>query len=96
LDERAAHWKGVANTIQTRLIEQAWNEKHGASTAAIGIDDFDASVLVLPEIGLLKPMIPVSWKRSNVNFYAASTLCVVRARTTSACRKRLLICAGSS
>ena len=54
LEESAAHWTNTANAMQTRLIEQAWNEKRGAFTAAIGIDDLDASVLLLPEIGLLE------------------------------------------
>ena len=36
------------------VAEQAWNEKRGAFTAAIGIDDLDASVLLLPEIGLME------------------------------------------
>jgi hypothetical protein len=54
MDERAAHWTNTANRMQTRLIEQAWNEKRGAFTAGFGIDDLDASVLLLPEIGLLE------------------------------------------
>jgi len=54
LEESAAHWTNTANAMQTRLIEQAWNEKRGAFTAAIGIEDLDASVLLLPEIGLLE------------------------------------------
>jgi GH15 family glucan-1,4-alpha-glucosidase len=54
IDERAAHWTGVANEIQSRLIEQAWNEKRGAFTAGIGVDELDASVLLLPEIGLVE------------------------------------------
>jgi GH15 family glucan-1,4-alpha-glucosidase len=54
LEERAAHWKKIANGMQARLIEQAWNEKRGAFTAGFGIDDLDASVLLLPEIGLLE------------------------------------------
>jgi GH15 family glucan-1,4-alpha-glucosidase len=53
MDERAAHWSGIATAMQARLLDQAWNEKRGAFTAAIGIDDLDASVLLLPEIGLL-------------------------------------------
>jgi hypothetical protein len=36
------------------IADQAWNEKRGAFTAAIGIDDLDASVLLLPEIGLME------------------------------------------
>jgi GH15 family glucan-1,4-alpha-glucosidase len=44
----------VADNIQSRLLEQAWNEKRGAFTAAIGVDELDASVLLLPEIGLIE------------------------------------------
>jgi GH15 family glucan-1,4-alpha-glucosidase len=58
MDERATHWTSIANAMQARLIEQAWNEKRGAFTAAIGIDDLDASVLLLPEIGLLETQDP--------------------------------------
>jgi GH15 family glucan-1,4-alpha-glucosidase len=36
------------------VADQAWNEKRGAFTTAIGIGDLDASVLLLPEIGLLE------------------------------------------
>jgi GH15 family glucan-1,4-alpha-glucosidase len=54
MEERAAYWSDTANRMQSRLIEQAWNEKRGAFTAGFGIDDLDASVLLLPEIGLLE------------------------------------------
>jgi GH15 family glucan-1,4-alpha-glucosidase len=54
LEESAAHWTNTANAMQARLLEQSWNEKRGAFTAAIGIEDLDASVLLLPEIGLLE------------------------------------------
>jgi GH15 family glucan-1,4-alpha-glucosidase len=54
LHARAAHWTDTANRIRARLIEQAWNEKRGAFTAGFGIDDLDASVLLLPELGLLE------------------------------------------
>ena len=54
LKERATAWKEVADGIQSRLIDQAWNEKRGAFTAGIGVDELDASVLLLPEIGLLE------------------------------------------
>ncbi|HKM88516.1 MAG TPA: glycoside hydrolase family 15 protein [Xanthobacteraceae bacterium] len=54
LEERAAEWRNVADGIQSRLLEQAWNEKRGAFTAGLGVDDLDASVLLLPEIGLLE------------------------------------------
>ncbi len=54
LKERAAEWKSVANAMQARLLEQTWSETRGAFTAAIGSDDLDASVLLLPEIGLVE------------------------------------------
>jgi len=54
MTERAAHWSDVANGIQSRLLEQSWNGKRGAFTAAIGVDELDASVLLLPEIGLVE------------------------------------------
>ena len=53
LNERAAEWKSTADNIQSRLLAQTWNERRGAFTAGIGIDDLDASVLLLPEIGLV-------------------------------------------
>jgi GH15 family glucan-1,4-alpha-glucosidase len=53
LRERAAHWAGTANRIQSRLLEQAWNERLGTFTTAVGVDDLDASVLLLPELGLI-------------------------------------------
>jgi GH15 family glucan-1,4-alpha-glucosidase len=54
MTERAAHWSAVASAIQTRLLEQSWNGKRGAFTAGIGVDELDASVLLLPEIGLVE------------------------------------------
>jgi GH15 family glucan-1,4-alpha-glucosidase len=58
LEDRAAHWSEVAGKIQNTLLEQAWSEKRGAFTAAFGVDDLDASVLLLPELGLLEPSDP--------------------------------------
>jgi len=53
LHERAAEWAAAAKAIRSRLVDEAWSEKRGAFTAAIGVDDLDASVLLLPEIGLV-------------------------------------------
>jgi GH15 family glucan-1,4-alpha-glucosidase len=52
--ERAIHWADVASGIQTRLLDEAWNEGRGAFTAATGTDGLDASVLLLPDIGLIE------------------------------------------
>jgi GH15 family glucan-1,4-alpha-glucosidase len=53
LKERAAHWTKTANFIGAELLERAWNPARGAFTAGFGLDDLDASVLLLPELGLL-------------------------------------------
>jgi GH15 family glucan-1,4-alpha-glucosidase len=54
LKDRAAEWKNVAGAIRARILEETWNERRGAFTAAAGSDDLDASVLLLPEIGLVE------------------------------------------
>jgi GH15 family glucan-1,4-alpha-glucosidase len=56
--DRAAYWNGTADRLQTELLEKAWNPKLKAFTAAVGTDDVDASVLLLPEIGLLEASDP--------------------------------------
>jgi GH15 family glucan-1,4-alpha-glucosidase len=53
LDDRAKYWDTVARPIHTALLERAWNEKRGAFTAAFGSDDLDASVLLLPDLGVV-------------------------------------------
>jgi GH15 family glucan-1,4-alpha-glucosidase len=54
LTDRAAHWTKTANSMRAELIERAWNPARGAFTAGFGVDDLDASVLLLPELGLLE------------------------------------------
>jgi GH15 family glucan-1,4-alpha-glucosidase len=53
--DRAAHWNSISDRIQTALLEQAWNPARQAFTAAFGADELDASVLLLPELGLVEP-----------------------------------------
>ena len=36
------------------LLDKAWNAKRGAFTAAFGSDDLDASVLLLPDLGVVE------------------------------------------
>lgn len=52
--DRAEYWNTIAEGIRTRLLEEAWNPKRGAFTAAFGSDDLDASVLLLPDLGLIE------------------------------------------
>ncbi len=53
LKERAAHWNRIADPIRDTLLARAWNARRGAFTAAFEADDLDASVLLLPELGLV-------------------------------------------
>jgi GH15 family glucan-1,4-alpha-glucosidase len=54
LPDRAAHWNGIADAIFENLLKNAWSERRGAFTASFGSDDLDASVLLLPDLGLIE------------------------------------------
>src|SRR6516164_8209217 len=54
LSDRAAHWNAVAEPVLNALLQSAWNEKRQAFTAAFGSEDLDASVLLLPDLGVLE------------------------------------------
>ena len=54
LHDRATYWNEQADKLQVALLEQSWNPKRKAFTAALGTDDTDASVLLLPELGLIE------------------------------------------
>jgi GH15 family glucan-1,4-alpha-glucosidase len=58
LPDRAAYWNGEADALQAALLEKAWSAKRNAFAAAIGTDDVDASVLLLPELGLVEASDP--------------------------------------
>ena len=54
LPDRAAHWNAVAEPMHQALLQSAWNEKRKRFTAAFGSDDLDASVLLLPDLGVIE------------------------------------------
>ncbi len=54
LADQAAYWTKTATGMRAELLERAWNPSRGAFTAGFGLDDLDASVLLLPELGLLE------------------------------------------
>jgi GH15 family glucan-1,4-alpha-glucosidase len=56
--DSAAHWAQHAGSIGATLLERAWNPKREAYTAAFGTDDLDASVLLMPDLGLIEPSDP--------------------------------------
>ena len=58
LKDRAAHWNRIADPIRETLLARAWNDKRAAFTAAFDGDDLDASVLLLPELGVLDAQDP--------------------------------------
>ncbi|HYS47414.1 MAG TPA: glycoside hydrolase family 15 protein [Xanthobacteraceae bacterium] len=53
--DRANYWTAVAEPIHETLVSRAWHQERGAFTAAFGADDLDASVLLLPELGVVEP-----------------------------------------
>jgi GH15 family glucan-1,4-alpha-glucosidase len=58
LADRAAYWNAAADKLQSTILEQGWNPKIKAFCAALGTDDVDASVLLLPEFGLIEASDP--------------------------------------
>ncbi len=54
MPEREAYWEAVASPLHETLLTGAWNEKRQAFTAAFGSDDLDASVLLLPDLGVVE------------------------------------------
>jgi GH15 family glucan-1,4-alpha-glucosidase len=52
--ERAEYWNAAADKVQATILEKAWNPARGAFTAAFGAEELDASVLLLPELGLIE------------------------------------------
>jgi GH15 family glucan-1,4-alpha-glucosidase len=53
LTDRAEYWNSEADRIAGAILERCWNAKRKAYTAAIGAEDMDASVLLMPELGLI-------------------------------------------
>lgn len=51
--DRAQYWNGLADKVGSVILDRCWNPKRGAFTAAADTEDMDASVLLLPELGLL-------------------------------------------
>jgi GH15 family glucan-1,4-alpha-glucosidase len=58
LVDQAGRWANEAAKIQDTLLEKAWSDTREAFTAGFGLDVLDASVLLLPETGLIEPNDP--------------------------------------
>ena len=53
--ERAALWRGRADTIRRFIEEEAWNPAVASYTGALGGEDVDASLLLLADLGFHEP-----------------------------------------
>lgn len=69
LAERAVYWRGHAETIREGILERAWDEKLRHFTSSFGGADLDASLLLIPEIGL----VPASDPRFLATLQAVET-----------------------
>ena len=56
--ERTAFWRGRADAIRGKILEQSWNEKRQSFVESFGGKDLDASVLLMAEVGLIDPRDP--------------------------------------
>jgi GH15 family glucan-1,4-alpha-glucosidase len=53
MTDRARHWQTLSDKLQREILDRAWNAKVGAFTEALDSDGLDASVLLLPELGMI-------------------------------------------
>jgi hypothetical protein len=53
LEDRAAYWRARADELQERILQLAWNEQHHSFSATFDGYVIDASLLLLPELGIL-------------------------------------------
>lgn len=53
LADRVAFWRTEADKVKHEILSRAWNRKRGALVGALDQSELDASVLLLPELGLL-------------------------------------------
>ena len=53
LAERAMDWSRKARNIHTTICARAWHEKLASFTATFSGEDFDATLLLLPELGFI-------------------------------------------
>ena len=53
LQTEAGSWQSEAARLKQHILENSWSEERGALIGAWGLPDLDASVLLLPELGLI-------------------------------------------
>ena len=65
LNDRVAYWRAEADKVRKEILTRAWNPKRGAIVGALDQTELDASVLLLPELGLLPARTSASSKRAR-------------------------------
>ncbi len=58
LSDRAEQWRKSAAGLREAILERAWNAEAGMFCGSLDGDDFDASVLLLHELGIVAPADP--------------------------------------
>lgn len=53
--DRKEFWKGEAKRLKNTIAEQIWNESKGHFVSTFGGEDLDATLLLLAELGFVKP-----------------------------------------
>ena len=56
--ERATYWRQHADRLRDMILSRVWSERRKAIVGAFDHDDLDASVLLLPELGLISASDP--------------------------------------
>jgi GH15 family glucan-1,4-alpha-glucosidase len=54
LSERARYWRERADTLREKVLVSAWSDARGTLSASFDGDVIDASLLLLPELGILE------------------------------------------
>ncbi|MFQ5958094.1 MAG: glycoside hydrolase family 15 protein [Alphaproteobacteria bacterium] len=55
LPARVGYWQGRANTVRAAIMKRAWNPEINAFAEGAGSNDVDASLLLMAEVGFLRP-----------------------------------------
>src|SRR5262249_53552110 len=53
LPERVQHWQEIAGKIRAEVLARAWNERRGCFVESLDGNDLDASLLLMPEVGII-------------------------------------------
>jgi GH15 family glucan-1,4-alpha-glucosidase len=76
MDARSHYWRENADRLKVEILSRSWHSGRGAFVAAFDHDDLDASVLLLPELGLIDDTderyvktVDVLWRELNRHGY---------------------------